>query len=133
MPRTPRAASVLDASVVLAVVFGEPGGDLDDEQCRTAVVNVVNAVEVEAKLLDRGLPENQLDQLWATLGIRIVDLSTPVARRAAVLVSRHRRSGLSLGDCVCLATGAELAIPVLTADQAWTRLPDLGIDVRAVR
>lgn len=133
MSRTRQTTAVLDASVILAVVLGEPGGELTDDQCERAVVSVVNTIEVEAKLLERGLPEGELDGLWAMLGIRVAAISPSIVRTAALLVRQHRRAGLSLGDCCCLATGVELSLPVLTADRAWGQLVDLGVEVRVVR
>ena len=124
---------MLDASAILAVLFEEPGADLADEQCPHSVVSVVNAVEVEEKLLSRSFPVEQLDPLWTSLGVRIVGLDASTGRRAAALLSRHRRAGLSLGDAVCLATAAELSLPVLTADRMWADLGDVDTEVCLVR
>lgn len=46
---------------------------------------------------------------------------------------RHR-SGLSLGDRVCLALARSLSSPAFTAARSWQRwADDLGVDVRMIR
>lgn len=133
MARPRRRDVVLDASVILAVVFDEPGGELDDAVVRRSVVSAVNATEVDAKLLERGVPDGDIDAVWDALGVEIVPCARPTASVAASLLSTYRSRGLSLGDAVCLATAHVHGLPVLTADRLWAQLPDLQMEVRQLR
>jgi PIN domain nuclease of toxin-antitoxin system len=49
----------------------------------------------------------------------------------AQLYSVAKAAGLSLGDRACLALGFRLALPVLTTDREWQKLP-VNIEVRVV-
>lgn len=127
---------VLDASALLAYVFGEPGADVVEQQLSESVMHTVNWAEVLSKLAERGLtPEDalaQMDEAGITQLLRI-DPGTPTdAAEVARLRPLTRTGGLSLGDRYCLALGHRLQIPVVTADQAWIRLA-LDLDIRCVR
>lgn len=65
-------------------------------------------------------------------GVRVEPLSEADAVTAANLWTRTRAAGLSLGDRCCLALGARLALPTVTADPAWAGL-DIDIPVRIIR
>jgi ribonuclease VapC len=53
--------------------------------------------------------------------------------RLAASFYRHR-SGLSLGDRVCLALARSLSAPPMTADRSWELWADeLEVDVRLIR
>ncbi len=54
-----------------------------------------------------------------------------LAKEIARLAAETRSGGLSLGDCVCLATGRVTQLRV-TADRAWAKL-DVGVQVTIVR
>ncbi len=134
MARTPRASGVLDASVILAAIYSEPGGNLSEDQLRRSRVSTVNAAEVEAKLIQRlGLDGHQLAGIWSDLSCGLVPFSASTARRAAYLLAAHRHRGLSLGDAACLATAAQLGVCAWTADRLWAELEGLSIEVRLIR
>lgn len=125
---------VLDASALLAYVFGETGADVVEQQLSESVMHTVNWAEVLSKLAERGLmPEDalaQMDEAGITQLLRI-DPGTPTdAAEVARLLTRM--GDLSLGDRYCLALGRRLQIPVVTADQAWTRLA-LDLDIQCIR
>lgn len=133
MARTRQVVRVLDASVILATVLGEPGGDLSDDQYQRSLVSLVNVAEVETKLLDHGVPETELAPMWETLGVQTSAFSYQIARRAALLIHRFRTLGLSLGDAACLATAAQMQLPVFTADRMWADLDEVATEVHLIR
>jgi PIN domain nuclease of toxin-antitoxin system len=69
---------------------------------------------------------------FAAAGV-LVELVT-VADAAQVAELRRIDQGRlpGLGDCCCLALGRRLAVPVPTADRAWSKL-DAGVEVLQVR
>ncbi len=117
---------VLDASAVLAVAKNEPGAARVRAVRERAVLSAVNAAEVYAKLLAGGMPEGQVADGLRTIIGTVVPFDDGQARRAAALHARTRHLGLSLGDCVCLALGHERNTLVLTADQSWLRVIEVG-------
>ena len=58
---------VFDASAVLALMQGEPGTDKLRDLQPNAVVNAVNAAEVLAKLVSRGLPAAEAQAAYDAL------------------------------------------------------------------
>lgn len=124
---------VLDASALLAILNQEAGADrLTAELLSGAVASTVNLAEVQAKLVNRGLPP---DDAWeATLSpIReAVSFTSEHARLAGDLVRQTRPLGLSLGDRACLALGLASKAPVYTADRSWKNLK-VGVRVHVIR
>ncbi len=124
---------VLDASVLLAVLNGEPGANkLTPQLLNAATSSTVNLAEVQSKLVSRGI--NPEDAWEATLSpIREAAVFTDQqAKIAGSLVARTSALGLSLGDRACLALGIALKAPVYTADRSWKNLK-LGIRIHVVR
>lgn len=124
---------VLDASALLAILNQEAGADrLTPELLSAAASSTVNLAEVQAKLVERGLPS---DDAWeATLSpIReAVSFTAEQARVAGNLVRQTRAQGLSLGDRACLALGLTIRAPVYTADRSWRSLK-LGVRIHVIR
>lgn len=124
---------VLDASALMAVLNGEPGGEkLTPQIMGAATASTVNLAEVHGKLVQRGFtPEDA----WAAAnGIvdEAVAFTAEQAKTAGDLVVQTRALGLSLGDRACLALGLALRAPVYTADRAWKNLK-LGIRIHVIR
>lgn len=124
---------VLDASALLAALFGEPGGAMTEAALEEAAMSAVNYGEVIAKLVRRG-------EDWATASRLVDDLELPVvpwdqdlARESGDLISLGWTHGLSLGDRACLATGRRMKRTVLTADRSWQKLRIQGVEVRVIR
>lgn len=113
---------VLDASAVLALLFGEPGGDLVAAQIGEAVICAVNLAEVMSKLDDRGASTEQK----RAVADQLVPITRPLTAGQAILAGNMRettrRFGLSLGDRCCLALARDLGASLMTADRAWQRL-----------
>ena len=106
---------VFDASAVLALMQGVPGaGKLKDLQ-PDAVVNAVNAAEVLAKLVSRGVPAAEAQAAYDAL-----HLETTAFDPAMVAISaRYVRKGVSLGDRCFLAAAQRHG-------SGWTSDRDLG-------
>ncbi|HEY0558582.1 MAG TPA: type II toxin-antitoxin system VapC family toxin [Thermoanaerobaculia bacterium] len=132
MPLLESRGCVLDASALLALLQGEPGGEVVEELMETAAISSVNWSEVIQKTLDRQADIEGLRQQLEALGLEVVPFTAVVAETTARLRSATRQAGLSLGDRACLATAAVLGLPAVTADRVW---PDLGlpIEIRVVR
>jgi PIN domain nuclease of toxin-antitoxin system len=123
---------VLDASALLALLNGEPGGEVVGEHMDGAAISAVNLSEVVAKLGDGGMPAESVRSALTELKLQIHPFDTAQAFTAGELRVKTRHLGLSLGDRACLALARQLARPVLTTDGSWKKLR-LGIEVRAIR
>src|SRR3546814_11981268 len=94
---------VLDASAVLAVIQEEPGAERIEAHLDTGCISAVTLAEIVGKLQDRGLGDNEIDELIALLDLdkRVLD------KEGAVFMGKLRQStkvaGLSLGERSCLA------------------------------
>lgn len=128
----PMSDAVLDASAVLAFLNLEPGSDKVAAVSGKRIVSAVNLSEVLAKLIELGMPENEIRQVLGYLKYDIKAFETEDATLCALLRPLTRSSGLSLGDRACLALGKKLQLPVLTADRAWSNL-NLSIDIQVIR
>lgn len=126
------AASLLDASAVLAVLFGEAGGERVMPDMSASALGAVNLSEVVSKLIDRGCSSAEALALAATLTCEIVPLDEDLALRTGALRRVTRSRGLSLGDRACLALAEREGLPVLTADRTWATL-DLPVEVVLIR
>jgi ribonuclease VapC len=123
---------VLDSSALLAVIQSEPGSDIVIPLLLDSIISVVNAAEVQAKLVRCG---EDPDIAWelATDGIgQIVPFDAVQAKLCGSLITRTKVAGLSAGDRACLALAITLGLPVYTADRAWSRV-NVGCDIRLIR
>jgi PIN domain nuclease of toxin-antitoxin system len=120
---------ILDSSAVLAFLQDEPGADIVALALPGAAISAVNQAEVVAKL--RRLGETALVSLHL-IDLAVLPFTAAETELAGELVWRHR-GVVSLGDAACLATAKLRAVPVLTADRAWARLPSLGVEIRFLR
>ena len=124
--------AVLDASALLALFLGEPGGTSVAAIIARAAMSAVNLSEVASRLYDRGMNGAEV-QLWVRrYEVEVVPFNREDALASAALRPLTRHLGLSLGDCACLALARRLGLPAMTADRAWSQL-DLGIPVQVIR
>ena len=123
---------VLDASALLAFLYGEPGADVVDAALDAASVSAVNWSETLAKILARGGSADRFGGQLLALGLMVEPFTAEDARAAAGLYPLTSRIGLSLGDRACLALATRLHAPALTANSAWAEL-DAGVEVRLLR
>ena len=106
---------VFDASAVLALMQGEPGADNLRDLQPDAVVNAVNAAEVLAKLVNRGVPAAEAQAAYDALHLE----TTPFEPALVVISARYVHKGVSLGDRCFLAA-------VHRHGSGWTSDRDLG-------
>lgn len=132
------AASVLDASALLALIQDEPGSNIVEASLVFGpVINVVNYAEVLSRLSDGGQDVATAHRRMQQRGL-IGDVLTviPLNEDDAVTIAHLRplttAQGLSLGDRACLATGLRLGWPVITADRSWAAI-DVGVTVQLIR
>ncbi len=131
--------AVLDASAVLALLYAEPGGQAVAEYLEGGVISSINMAEVLQKIRQRSTTaaeSGDAPAVFAGLGLRVHPTFTETnAVRSAEIWSAAQHLGLSLADRCCLAIAG--ALPggfAITADTAWTKLPEeLGIRVRCIR
>lgn len=123
----------LDASAVLAFLFSEPGAERVAARLSGAALSTVNYCETLQAARARGIDVAFLRDDLVALGVELHDFTSDDARAAAALRDEGKAAGLSLGDRACLALGARLGAPVLTADRSWARLPGLGVEVQLLR
>jgi len=122
----------LDASALLALLYGERGHDRVAAAAEDACISAVNLSEVLGRFARDGHdPLVVLEQIEST-ALEIVPFGTEQAALAAALVPATAPHGLSLGDRACLSLAAARGIAALTADRTWARL-DVGVDVRLIR
>lgn len=123
---------VLDASALLALLNNEQGADFVQELLPDALISSVNLAEVVTRLSVIGMPEGEIRDTLAVLGLNVAPFDKDQAMRAGLFYQRTHRLGLSLGDRACLALAdAETALAV-TADRVWGDL-DLNVEVKLIR
>lgn len=125
-------AVTIDASALLAMLLGEPGGDRVEATLPNGMISTVNWSEVIQKALDIGSPTIGLADELIGAGLDIIPFELADAELAGELWTRTRHLGLSLADRACLATALRRTPTVLTADRAWAGL-DLELGVEVIR
>jgi ribonuclease VapC len=118
---------VMDSSALLAVSKGEIGADAVMEilQTHDCVISSVNMAEVATRLLDMGLPAQQLERGCAQFGIDVIDFNNEQALACAALRPLTKSAGLSLGDRACIALAQLMEGTAVTADHAWQDVKSL--------
>jgi PIN domain nuclease of toxin-antitoxin system len=106
---------VFDASAVLALMQGEPGADKLKDLQPDAVVNAVNAAEVLAKLVNRGMPAAEAQAAYDALHLE----TTPFDPAMVAISALYVHKGVSLGDR-CFLAAAHRHV------SGWTSDRDLG-------
>ena len=124
--------AIVDSSVLLAGLRGEPNADRFVEAIDEKIVNTVIMAEVISKLVSVGLSGEDAWRDAKTVMDRIVPFDERQCRIAGELIAQTRRSGLSLGDRACLALGLVMQLPVYTADRSWQEL-EIGVEIHIVR
>lgn len=122
----------IDASALLALLFGEPGAErVADAIATGAATSAVNLSEVATVLVrHRQDPDTGLRALRDQLAVE--PFTDADALLAAKLYPKTSRHGLSLGDRACLALAQRLEATALTAEQVWGEL-ELDIDIELIR
>jgi ribonuclease VapC len=125
---------VLDASAVLAWLFGERGEEVVDGMLEDAAISTVNLAEVLYRADEEGMATGTLQRDLEALGVQVAPFLDEDARLLVEVHRAARRQGarLSLADCCCIATGLRLGLPVVGADRVWDSLR-LGVEVIPLR
>lgn len=123
---------VLDASALLALLNAEKGADLVQGFLPQSVISTVNLAEVVTRLSAVGMPEDQIRDVLAYLGLETMPFDEEQAFRAGFLFAHTPPLGLSLGDRACLALALTTHTTVLTADRVWKDL-DIGVEIKLIR
>lgn len=126
------SGTVLDASAVLAHLFGERGGEKVLTELRGAEVSAVNWAEVIQRAMALGADCDTLRPQFERAGARIVPVEVEHAELAARLREPTRSAGLSLADRICFALATIRGAKVITADRAWAKI-EVGVEVRLIR
>jgi ribonuclease VapC len=125
---------VLDSSVILAAILGEPGGDDVFERIEDALVSTVNVAEVYTYAAVNDFPTSAIDSFFDDTGIEIVKHSFEQAVATGKMAATTRKAGLSLGERACLALAQSKQAEVLTADRLWLAFADaLELKIRLLR
>jgi len=123
---------VLDASALIAVLRGEPGGNGVVRRLRGSSVATVNYTEVCSRLSDLGADVGVVIAKIRRLGVIVVPFDYALAVEASRLRPLTRHAGLSLGDRACLALALRERATVLTADRVWATV-DVGCTIELIR
>lgn len=126
--------AALDASALLAWIDDEPGADvvLAVLSAGSTVMSALNWAEVLAKLVDRGVSDEEQHRIRGSLDIEIRPFDEQAAAASAALRQATRRLGLSIGDRACLGLALLENVPALTTDRAWSKI-DLEIELLIIR
>ncbi len=125
---------VLDASALLALLKGEPGGAKVADVLASARIGVFNYAEVISHFIRLGMPENEVDAMLDPLPLTVVPADKALARIAGSLRAVTAEAGLSLGDRFCLALARRDALPAWTADAVWKTIAAAsGAEVVVIR
>jgi PIN domain nuclease of toxin-antitoxin system len=123
---------VLDASALLAFLFGETGHERIAAQLGSSCISTVNLSEVIGRFTRDGHDAREVLQQIGQSTIETVPFLAEDAALAAALVPATLPLGLSLGDRACLALAASRRVAAWTADRAWASL-DIGLKIEVVR
>lgn len=123
---------VVDSSVVLAVLFKEPGIDRALELIGGASCSTVNLTEIMTRCADRAFSFEIADYVMTAHRIVIAGHDEDLARIASKLRLVTRHKGLSLGDRACLALAIRENGTAITTDRAWADL-DVGCKIEVIR
>jgi ribonuclease VapC len=125
---------VMDSSALLAVSKGEIGADAVMEilQMQDCVISSVNMAEVATRLLDMGLPAQELARGCEQFGIDVIDFNQEQALACAALRPLTKSAGLSLGDRACLALAQLRQGVAVTGDRAWQDVKNV-VDVKILQ
>jgi ribonuclease VapC len=126
-------SAVLDASAVLALIRGEPGGDKVAEHVGRAAISAVNLHEVIKELFLSELDEPTIREVLGELRLDVRAHDTEAAYAAAALHAQTRQFGRGLSDRSCLALALQLGAPAITADKEWRKVNVKGLKIEQIR
>lgn len=126
-------SAVLDASAVLALIRGEPGGDKVALHIGRAAISAVNLHEVIKELFLSELDEPTVREVLGELRLDVRPHDTDAAYSAAALHTQTKQFGRGLGDRSCMALALQLGLPAITADKEWRKVKVKGLKIEQIR
>lgn len=123
---------ILDASVIMAIVLGEPGHETAARLAPSSMLSSVNLAEIITKCIEKSVPPEIAERYIGESSIEIAGFDSDHAILAGELFNRTRKGVLSLGDRACIATAVKLGATAVTADRIWAEL-DLPCKVELIR
>lgn len=124
--------SVLDASALLVLINGEPGAEQVLRALPNSCISAVNLCEVAGKLIDRGIPVDDVNSHLEGLEIDVIEFDRAAAIAAGALRLQLPHT-LSLGDRACISLGLTRGVAVVTADSQWSKVGLKGLRIIAIR
>ena len=118
------SAVILDASALLAMLRGEPGGKKVEGALADARMSVVNMAEVASHYHRLGMPNELVDQMLRPLPVTLVKADAELCWEAGRLRAVTAEAGLSLGDRFCLALAKRDKLAAWTSDRKWKEVAD---------
>ncbi len=112
-------AVALDASALLAMLLGEPGGDKVKAVLHGALLGAVNLAEIVSHYAKLGAARSDIEVMLRPLPVRVMPVDAALSYEAGMLRLLTLPGGLSLGDRFCLALAKREGIPALTAERRW--------------
>ena len=127
--------AVLDASVIYAIINGEPINLVDEilDHCTATTYNiaeVVNKMVLKKKVhhADTWIIAESIIMHPYSIDMELSRIATSLSE---IIDSSY---GISLGDKYCLALGMLLNKPIYTADKIWKKFEHkLGLKINLVR
>jgi len=124
----------LDASALLAMLLGEPGGETVKAVLDGALLGVVNLAEIVSHYAKLGASRPDIEAMLRPLPIRVVPIDAALSYAAGMLRPLTLPGGLSLGDRYCLALAKREGIPAMTAERRWPEIAAAaGVAVELIR
>ena len=127
---------VMDSSALLAVSKGEKGAEIVMEliEANDCVISSVNMAEVATRMLDLGLPLNELKRALGLFNMDVIDFNEEQAITCAELRPLTKSAGLSLGDRACLGLAKLMDATAVTSDRPWMAIAEpVGVKVLLIR
>lgn len=125
---------VLDASALLALLLGEPGGEKVTAALDGALLSAVNLAEVVAYYAKLGAARPDIEAMLRPLPITVVPIDAALSYDAGMLRPVTLPGGLSLGDRYCLALARREGVPAVTAERRWPAIAAAaGVTVSLIR
>lgn len=126
--------AIVDASAVLAWVFGERGADTVEKVLSVSGISAVNFAEVLYIASNRRYDPDELEADLADYGLILLPFGGAESRAVLAVKEAEQRAGLfvSLADRCCLATAMTYGVPAVVSDNAWEQL-DIDIDIQPFR
>jgi ribonuclease VapC len=121
--------NVLDASAVLAYLYGETGADKVEPLLENSTISRINSTEVLTKIVQDGLTIDEAKETFDKLNLDVTEFDEKQSLKAAELRPLTKHLGLSMGDRCCLALAISENLPAVTADKNWASLTFCKIEV----